>query len=539
MTRLRLPWWNRLSFRLTAVIALVTLLATAGFVAVALRAQHEYLTREALNGVARFGDTIRASTYHSMLSDQRATAYQTMDAIGRLEGIEGVRLLNKEGRITFSTDRSEIGALVDKRAEACYGCHAAGQPLVRLALPSRARFFRRGEHRVLGMVTPIYNEAGCSACHRPPEAQQVLGVVDVSVSLARIDEEMSILRRRTLLVWLLAVVVLAASVGLFTRRFVVTPIAALAEGAQKIGQLDLDQRVRIRSVDEIGLLSTAFNEMAGSLKRAREDLRSLNESLERQVEDRTAALKDAQAQLIQSEKLSSLGRLAASVAHEINNPLSGILTCAKLLIRIQEEDEPGAKARETSIRNLRLVQREAERCGAIVRNLLDFARQRPLSLDSVDVNQTADEALSLLGHQIAMQGIALERRLGAVPRIRADFGQLRQAIVNVALNACQAMPDGGTLVVTTDALAGGAWVRMTISDTGPGIPPDHLPRIVDPFFTTKEKGTGLGLSVVHGIIERHGGKLEIDSTAGRGTTVVFKLPASAPAVDPPAGEPAS
>ena len=537
MTRLRLPWWNRLSFRLTAVIALVTLLATAGFVAVALRAQHEYLTREALNGVARFGDTIRASTYHSMLSDQRATAYQTMDAIGRLEGIEGVRLLNKEGRITFSTDRSEIGALVDKRAEACYGCHAAGQPLVRLALPSRARFFRRGEHRVLGMVTPIYNEAGCSACHRPPETQQVLGVVDVSVSLARIDEEMSILRRRTLLVWLLAVVVLAASVGLFTRRFVVTPIAALAEGAQKIGQLDLDQRVRIRSVDEIGLLSTAFNEMAGSLKRAREDLRSLNESLERQVEDRTAALKDAQAQLIQSEKLSSLGRLAASVAHEINNPLSGILTCAKLLIRIQEEDEPGAKARETSIRNLKLVQREAERCGAIVRNLLDFARQRPLSLDSVDVNQTADEALSLLGHQIAMQGIALERRLGAVPRIRADFGQLRQAVVNVALNACQAMPDGGTLVVTTDALTGGAWVRMTISDTGPGIPPDHLPRIVDPFFTTKEKGTGLGLSVVHGIIERHGGKLEIDSSAGRGTTVIFKLPASAPAVDPPAGEP--
>jgi len=365
----------------------------------------------------------------------------------------------------------------------------------------------------------------------------VLGVVDVSVSLARIDEEMSILRRRTLLVWLLAVLVLAASVGLFTRRFVVTPIAALAEGAQKIGQLDLDQHVRVRSVDEIGLLSTAFNEMAGSLKRAREDLRSLNESLERQVEDRTAALKDAQAQLIQSEKLSSLGRLAASVAHEINNPLSGILTCAKLLIRIQEEDEPGAKARETSIRNLKLVQREAERCGAIVRNLLDFARQRPLSLDSVDVNQTADEALSLLGHQIAMQGIALERRLGAVPRIRADFGQLRQAVVNVALNACQAMPDGGTLVVTTDALTGGAWVRMTISDTGPGIPPDHLPRIVDPFFTTKEKGTGLGLSVVHGIIERHGGKLEIDSSAGRGTTVIFKLPASAPAVDPPAGEP--
>jgi two-component system NtrC family sensor kinase len=536
MRQLRLPWWHRLSFKLTAVIALVTLSATAGFVYVALKAQHEYLTREALRGVARFSDTIKASTYHSMLVDQRAAAYRTIDAIGRLEGVEKVRMLNKEGRITFSTDRSEVGQLVDKGAEACYACHAADQPLVRLALPSRARFFERGQHRVLGMVTPIYNEASCSGCHQAPEVQPVLGVVDVAVSLAGIDDEMSALRRLTLLVWLVAVLMLAAVVGFFTRRFVVTPVTALVEGAHRIGQLDLDQRVRVRRADEIGLLSIAFNEMTGSLKRAREDLKNLNESLERKVEERTAALKNAQAQLIQSEKLSSLGTLAASVAHEINNPLAGILTYAKLLIRMQEEGETGSNARETIVRNLRLVQREAERCSVIVRNLLDFARQRPLTLESVDINQAAEEALSLLAHQIALQGITLEKRLAAVPSIRADFGQLRQAIVNVALNACQAMPQGGTLTVTTAALAGEAGVRVSVSDTGPGMPAGQLARIVDPFFTTKEKGTGLGLSVVYGIVERHGGKLEVDSEVGRGTTVVFSLPVSAPGMAPPAAE---
>jgi two-component system NtrC family sensor kinase len=190
------------------------------------------------------------------------------------------------------------------------------------------------------------------------------------------------------------------------------------------------------------------------------------------------------------------------------------------------------KARETSIRNLKLVQRETERCSAIVRNLLDFARQRPLSLTDVDLNHVTDEALSLLTHQISIQGITLEKRFAALPSVRADFGQLRQAVVNIALNACQAMPKGGTLTVTTAALPDKQWVQLTLADTGPGIPPDHMAKILDPFFTTKEKGTGLGLSVVYGIIERHGGKLDLASEVGRGTTVTFKLPVSAPSPVP-------
>jgi two-component system, NtrC family, sensor kinase len=537
MTSLQIDWWNRLSVKLTAVIAATTLVSITVFVSLGLRVQQQHLTDEVVRGADRFSDTIRASTYHSMLADRMADAYATMDTIGHLKGIGKVRMMNKEGRITFSTDRAEVGQLVDKRAESCYACHAAGQPLVRLNLPSRSRIYARNGQNVLAMVTPIYNEQSCytAACHFHPPGQQVLGVVDIALSLADVDQEVADLRRKTILFSLAGMAILAAVVGLFARFFVVRPVAELVRGTRKIARLELDQQIPVRRTDEIGLLTTSFNEMTTSLKRARQKLNALNESLERQVEERTVALKEAQAQLIQSEKMSSLGKLAASIAHEINNPLAGILTYAKLLIRMHEEDEVSGQVRASCLKNLKLVQRETERCSAIVRNLLDFARQRPLSLKEVDVNQAVDESLLLLANQIAIQGVVLEKDLRPSPKVRADYGQLRQAFVNIALNACEAMSTGGTLKVTSRQ-SDEKTVEVIFADTGPGIPPDHLSKILDPFFTTKEKGTGLGLSVVYGIVERHGGKLDIRSRVGEGTTVTIRLP-MATAVAPSPGVP--
>jgi two-component system NtrC family sensor kinase len=515
ITTLQIAWWNRLSVKLTAVITITTLVSITVFVSLGLRVQQRHLTEEVVRGADRFSDTIRASTYHSMLADRMADAYATMDTIGHLKGIEKVRMMNKEGRITFSTDRAEVGQLVDKRAESCYACHAAGQPLVRLNLPSRSRIYARNGENLLAMVHP--------------PGQQVLGVVDIALSLTDVDREVADLRRKTILFSLAGMAVLAAVVGLFARFFVVRPVAELVQGTQKIARLELDQQIPVRRTDEIGLLTTSFNDMTASLKRARQELNALNASLERQVEERTVALKEAQAQLVQSEKMSSLGKLAASIAHEINNPLAGILTYAKLLIRMHEEDEVSGEVRASCLRNLKLVQRETERCSAIVRNLLDFARQRPLSLKEVDLNQAVEESLLLLANQIAIQGVVLEKDLRPVPKVRADYGQLRQAFVNIALNACEAMSKGGTLKVASLPHPGEKMIDVVFTDTGPGIPPDHLSKILDPFFTTKEKGTGLGLSVVYGIVERHGGKLDIRSQVGQGTTVTIRLPMAAAA----------
>jgi two-component system NtrC family sensor kinase len=521
---LRLRWWQRLGVRVTVLSAIVTFGLVALFVLFTLRQQQRYMTQEVLRGAAQFSDTIKAATYHFMLADERESAYRAMRTVGRLEGIHKVRMLNKEGRVTFSTDDREIGQLVDKSAEACYACHQQGQPLVRLNMPSRSRIFAQNGQRVLAMITPIYNEPGCStaSCHGHRPEQQVLGVVDVAMSLKVEDEAVASLRRGTLLFAGLAVLALAVLGALFLRWYVTRPLGELVAATGRIASGDLDRAVAIRRTDEIGVLAGAFNTMTSSLREARAELERLNESLERQVAERTSALRDAQAQLVQSEKMSSLGKLAASVAHEINNPLAGILTYAKLLIRMHEEGELSEQVRGACTRNLRLVQRETERCSAIVRNLLDFARQRPPTLKDIDLSAVAEEALSLLAHRLQMQNVALVKELPPLPTVRADFGQMRQAFVNIALNAAEAMGQGGTLTVRSRVAGGMAEVEF--ADTGPGIPPEHLSRILDPFFTTKEKGTGLGLSVVYGLIERHGGKLDVSSRVGVGTSVVIRLP---------------
>jgi len=538
VVRMHVRWRRRLSVRLTAVVALVVTVTIGAFVALGLRAQQGHLEGEVVRGAALLSDTIKSSTHQHMLDDRRQDAYLIMETIGRQEGIEGVRIFNKDGRVTYSNHPAEIGTQVDKRAESCYACHAADQPIVRLTVPSRSRTYRSNGHRVLAMVTPIYNEPSCStaACHAHPESQRVLGVVDVGISLAEIDRGLSDLERSTAAASALGVIVLATGVGFFARRLVVRPVAQLLEGTRRIAEGDLRHRILLEGnrEDEIGLLARSFNRMTESLARADAEIRELMEGLERQVEQRTAALKDTQTQLVHAEKMASLGRLAASIAHEINNPLAGILTFAKLMIRTLE-DGSAAVPRPGHLKNLRLVQREAERCTAIVRNLLDFARQRAMTLVAVDVGAVVEEALSLVAHQLALKGVAVEKRLAAVPPVQGDFGQLRQAFVNVILNACDAMGAGGRLTVTARTVGESGPVELTFEDTGMGIPSEHLARIFDPFFSTKEKGTGLGLSVVYGIVERHGGRMDVRSEVGKGTSLRIRLPLpSAPGGDAPA-----
>jgi two-component system NtrC family sensor kinase len=522
-------WWQRLSVKLPAVIAVVTLAILGTFLVVALRVQRDHLEHEVIRSAALFSDTIKSSTYHFMLENRRADVYSIIETIGRQDGVDKVRIFNKDGYIIFSTDHAEINTAVDKRAESCYACHASDQPIVRLALSSRTRIYRSNGQRILAMVAPIYNEPSCAtaACHAHPETQRVLGVVDVGLSLAEVDAGLARLERRTVLLSSLALLGLAAIVAVIARRVVVRPVLRLMRATRKVAGGDLAHEIRVASADEIGVLAASFNEMTGSLRRANDEIQQLMEGLERKVEERTAALGRAQHQLVQSEKLASLGKLAASIAHEINNPLSGILTSTKLALRILEEGPVDERARASFGKNLALVARETQRCSAIVRNMLDFARQREPVLKHMDVNACVDEALSLVRNQVTIQGITLARRLAEVPPVAADFGQLRQVFLNVLLNACEAMPAGGSLTVTSRFAADDRVVEVEVADTGPGIPAEILPKIFDPFFTTKEKGTGLGLSVVYGVVERHGGKVQIRSEAGHGTAMVIRLPAAA------------
>lgn len=521
-----IPWLNRLSVRLALFASGLTLIAIGAFVFLALRLQRSHVEEAAVGVAALLSESLKGSTHKHMLDNQLDEAYADMAAVGRGEGIERVRIFNKEGEVTFSTVPAEVGTFVDKRAESCYACHAADRPLERLSLPSRSRIYRAADgHRILAMVTPIYNEPSCAAagCHIHPRSQTVLGVLDVGISLAGVDDNLTGLERRTLTGAGLTVAVLGAGLLIVGRRSLVRPLKALIVATERISGGELDHRVPVRRNDELGLLAASFNDMTDSLAAARAEIQGLMDGLEKTVEERTAALRETQAQLVNAAKLASLGRLAASIAHEINNPLAGILTFARLMLRELEEGELPADERERYLKNLRLIERETQRCTTIVRNLLDFARQRPLTLTEADVNAVIEEALSLVGHQIELKGVELEKHLDDLPPIKADFGQIRQALINIILNACDAMQPGGRLTIRTRPTSAGG-VEITFTDTGSGITPENLAHIFDPFFSTKSKGTGLGLSVVYGIIERHGGTLEAESQPGQGTTMRIRLP---------------
>ena len=524
MTR-NVRWWHRLGARLSALIAVVTL-ATVGTLAfVCIRGHQRQMIAEKVRGAGLLGETIKSSIYRHMLDDRRQDAYLIMDAIGAQEGIDAVRMFNTEGKVAFSTDRSEIGG-PPKGAFSCTACHE-GSPLARpdVVPPHHSIFPDAKGGRTLALVTPVYNEAACSsaACHAHPSSQRVLGVLEVGLDLAVIDAALAGATRRSAGLASLAIAILIGLVVLFVRAFVVRPVHDLLGGVHRVTGNDLEHEIPIRSEDELGALAREFNAMTGSLREVRAELRGLMTSLEAQVEERTAALLQAQDQLVQSEKMSSLGKLSASIAHEINNPLMGILTTSKLLLRVLGEEQGEDPVRPECLRQLRLVQRETERCSAIVRNLLDFSRQRPLALKSIDANLALEEALSVASNQIALQGIALDKRLAPIPAVHADLGQLRQALLNIVLNACEAMPRGGALTVATRLLEAEGRVQVEVADSGPGIAPEDLNRICDPFFTTKERGTGLGLSVVYGIVQRHGGKLGFSSVPGGGTRVLLEV----------------
>jgi len=235
--------------------------------------------------------------------------------------------------------------------------------------------------------------------------------------------------------------------------------------------------------------------------------------------------KQTEDELIRSEKMASLGQLAASVAHEVNNPLAGIMVYVKLLLKKFKE---GKLQTEGTDEQLLKMQKELERTTRIIRNLLDFARQSEPTMAPIDLNKVVEAALLLVGNQISLDNINLIKTLNPqLPYVLADFDKIQQVLINIMLNATQAMPDGGSLTISTSVAEGirindeiRNTVRITISDTGIGIPPENLDKLFTPFFTTKEKGkgVGLGLSVVHGIIQKHNGKIEVNSKPDEGTT---------------------
>ncbi|TAK45328.1 MAG: sensor histidine kinase [Betaproteobacteria bacterium] len=435
--------------------------------------------------------------------------------------------------IIDSTYTNELGLKVDRSAEGCFMCHQSERPAVNLPSSGRARIFEAADgRRMLASMEVIRNEPSCynAACHVHKQSQTVLGVLDIVYSLDEIDRSMQAGATAILVLSLGFVLLVALAVGVFVHRLIYRPLRDLEAGAQRIAQGNLEKPIPVRSDDEFGRLAGSFNSMTQALRSSQQELQRWNETLERRVEERTRALRVAEAEAVRGEKLASVGLLAAGIAHELNNPLTGILTFTSLLRKNLPDGSAEAE-------DLDLVIKETRRCAAIIRRLLDFAREKAPERNFADLNRLIEGTVHIVEQPAQLQDIEIRLELDpALPQVWADTNMIEQVVMNMLVNAQHAIGQKGRITIRTrrapepkSPAVGAAAVPMAeiaIADTGCGIPEKNLKRIFDPFFTSKEvgKGTGLGLSVSHGIVEAHGGLIEVESRVGEGSTFRVFLP---------------
>ncbi len=508
---------------------MVVIFALLGYLNIRLHRQH--LEAATLASAERVSDVIRRSTTYYMLRNDREGLYHAIQTMADEPGMIKVRIFDQEGRISYSTDPHEVNHVLDKSAEACYGCHTQSQPLTRLNRPDRFRIYRNGGgHRVLGIITPIENQPDCSnaACHAHPASQQVLGVLDTNLSLEKADVQLADSSARMLSYTAGAMLIVTLLSWLFVWRVVDKPIKALKKGTEHLSQGELGYQIEVRSHDEVGNLAHSFNDMSLQLRSANEQIVNWAKTLEDRVEQKTSELKRAHEHVLHVEKMASIGKMAAVVAHEVNNPLSGILTYAKLLQKWVASGRVAHEKQEEAMQCLELIAAESRRCGDLIKNLLTLSRTAPINVQPTDLHAVINRCLLLVRHQLDLIGIQLQLNLAdELPLVPCDAAQMEQVFLALIMNAIDAMPRGGNLWIDTSTNDEAIEIKIQIRDDGAGIAPDILPNIFEPFLTTKETGhgVGLGLAISRGIVEGHKGRIEVESELGRGTKFTITLPA--------------
>lgn len=427
--------------------------------------------------------------------NQREQISATVARVVRETRISNIRIMDHEGVVKHTANDRERNERLDITSRSCAVCHTdpdretssiLGRLGVRIDVGAEA----------IHSVTPVLAEPGClvEGCHEMRTVSDVLGVIDVELPLEQ--HERALEQNRFLMGGLSVIAVCAGSglVGLALTRRLRRPMDDLISGIRHVAEGHLSYRIPVRRKDEMGEIAVALNEMSRRLDMLQKGL-------------------------IQSERLISMGKLAAGVAHEINNPLTGILSYAEDLV---EETDPADPRRK----DCEVIQHEALRCRRIVRDLLDFARQETPSPRRTHPRELVAKALDMVARQAAFQNIRFTQDIqDDLPLIEVDPVQIQQVLVNLIINAQQAMKKGGVLVVGARRNGDEGRVEFLVQDEGTGIPSEIRSRIFEPFYSTKGGETdGLGLAVSLGIVQQHGGSIEVESELGKGTAFRIVLP---------------
>ena len=524
---MRIKWLHKLSVKLILVISGILLVNLAIYTYFTTSYLESDLIAAYSQNAYHISNVIKKSTHYSMLNNNRESVYHLIKTLGKENSVVRIRIYNNTGTIIFSTDSSEINHSVDKNAEACTACHAQTPAFKNVNVQDRIRVYTNadGKH-VMGLINPIENEPECysSSCHAHEASQKILGVLDVILSTHTIDAIINSNVESIVYHTMMVTVLISFFCGVFVVMIVNKPILEIKKGIEAVGKGNLQYKISLNSDDELGHLAARFNDMSTKLDTAYKEINDWSASLNQKVNEKANELKGIYDRVLQMEKLASLGKLSATVAHELNNPLEGILTYSKLIYKqlqkIQKDNEY-----ESLLNYLSMISDESYRCGKIVKDMLIFSHRDEEAFILEDVHAIIRKSLALVHHHLEMKAIGLKEHYSAsAPMISCNPHKIRQALLALFMNAVEAMMDGGTLSVTTTT--SGQNISIQIQDTGLGINPRDLPHIFEPFYTTKSggDGTGLGLAVVYGIIKHHKGSVILENTSQNGSTFKITLP---------------
>ncbi|MCL5028568.1 MAG: ATP-binding protein [Bacteroidetes bacterium] len=419
--------FKKIGFKLIVAVGFTAIITIGIFSYFNIQSHSSSLLAEVERSANQLSETVKHSTRYDMLLNQRDRILKIINTIGQQPGIRDVRVLNKVGEIIYSSREDDIGKMVDKKAESCYACHAANKPIERLPIKDRTRIFRihPDSSRVIGIISPIYNEQSCwsADCHAHTKSQTVLGVLDVTISLDEVDKQIKKGEMEIVIFAITAILALSFIIGFFVKRWVDKPVKELLNATNQVGIGNLNYTIKDKRDDEMGMLARSFNNM-------------------------TKKLSEARLQLFQSDKMASLGRLAAGVAHEINNPLTGVLTYSSFLLK-RAQNNPELQE------DLKVIVRETKRSREIVKSLLDFARQSVPKKNEANINDIIEHAISVVENQLAIDRIKLIKNLDPnIPAITVDSNQIQQVILNLLVNAHDAIDkSGGTITISSSKLS--------------------------------------------------------------------------------------
>lgn len=489
---------TKIGSKLITAVGIITVVIIGVYSYLSISAQSDALFSQAEIHANKLSDAIKNSTHTSMLENKKEEVHAIINTVAHEPSIVEIRIFNKEGVVTFSSRENVIGKMVDKRAESCYACHTENQPLQKLSMNQRTRIYRPSPDspRILAVINPIYNAPSCyqASCHAHTRDKTVLGVLDIKMDLKDVDRQIEESKLRLIVFAVIAILALSLSIAYFVRKWIGKPVSELVKATNQVSAGHLNYTIDNPGDDELGILAKSFNKM-------------------------TKNVAEAKMQLFQSDKMASLGRLAAGVAHEINNPLTGVLTYSSFLLK-RTKDNPELQE------NLEVIVRETIRSREIVKGLLDFSRQSVPKKHNADINKILKSGIEVVASQLLLKKIELDAHFDpSLPEVKVDANQIQQVIINLLVNAADAIGDnGGKISVVPSLLSlsphGLAQIKAAVCPKGHDLMDSELRIYGLPTVRLKVASNGnVGIINLDPVYGKHRHEYGIEIEKGKGLQV--------------------